>query len=156
MAIDESLFDILDSSLEDLVDLEKFEPAPAGTYRAVMNFEKKEINEHPAVVVKLVLKETLELASSGDKVPAPDTKVDLAMILTRKDKESGETVPNSMGQGQLKEILKEIAPTVGGTSPTEIMDNAQGSEVFVTLKVRANKNDPDQKFNQLKALTLAD
>ena len=155
MAINEALFDILDSSLEDLVDLEKFEPAPPGNYRAVMNFEKKEINDMPAVVVKLILKECMELVDPSQPVPAPDFKVDLAMILMRKDKETGDIVANSMGQGQLKEILREIAPTVGGSSPTEIMDNAQGSEVYVTLKVRTNKNDPDQKFNQLKALTLA-
>lgn len=155
MAINEALFDILDSSLEDLVDLEKFEPAPAGNYRAQLNFERKEINDAPAVIVKLVLKECIELVDTSALVPAPDAKVDLAMILLRKDKETGELVPNSMGQGQLKEILKEIAPSVGGSTPTEIMDNAQGSEVYVTLGVRKDRNDPDKKYNNLKALTLA-
>lgn len=152
--INEELFELLDLDLSELADLEKFEPAPAGTYRAVMTWDKKEINEFPAAVLKLELKETMELANPSDVPPAPDFKVDIAMILKRKDKETNEIVPNKVGQGQLKEILLELAQTVGGTTPAEIMANSDGSEVYVTLKVRPNKNDPDQKFNTVKALAL--
>lgn len=155
MALNEELFDLLDSSLDDLADLEKFEPAPGGTYRAIMGWERKEINDMPAVLLKLVLKETVELVSSNDEPPVPDFKVDIAFLLKRKDKETQEIVANTIGQGQLKEILAELAPTVGGSTPSEIMSASEGSEVFVTLKVRPNKNDPDQKFNVVKALALA-
>lgn len=148
-------FDLLDLELEELADLEKFEPAPIGSYSCQLNWERKEINNFPAVIAKFKILEVLELADSTAAAPEPGKVVDIALILTRKDKESNEIVANKMGQGQLKEILTELAPTVGGTKPAEIMENSQGSTVAVSFGIRANKQDPDQKYNSLKSIVLA-
>lgn len=148
-------FDLLDLELEELADLEKFEAAPAGSYLAQLDWERKEINNFPAVIAKFKLLEVMELADSTATPPEPGKMVDIALILTRKDKETGDIIANKMGQGQLKDILKELAPTVGGTKPAEIMDNSKGATVAVTLKVRKNKDDPDVTYNQLKSIVLA-
>lgn len=148
-------FDLLDLELEELADLEKFEAAPAGSYLATLNWERKEINNFPAVIAHLTLNDVIELADSTVTPPEPGKKVDLAFILTRKDKESGEIIANKMGQGQLKETLVALAPEVGGRTPAEIMENSQGSSVAVVLKVRKNKDDPEITYNQLKTLAIA-
>lgn len=148
-------FDLLDLELEELADLEKFEAAPAGSYLANLTWERKEINNFPAVVAHMTLTETLELADSTLAHPEPGKKVDIAFILQRKDKESGEIIANKMGQGQLKEALVALAPAVGGSTPAEIMENSQGSSIAVVLKVRKNKDDPEITYNQLKTLAIA-
>lgn len=148
-------FELLDLELEELADLEKFEVAPKGSYSCQLNWERKEINEQPAVIAKFKILETLELSDSTAKAPEPGKVVDIALILTRKDKDTQEVIANKMGQGQLKEILKELAPTVGGTKPAEIMENSQGATVAVTFGVRPNKNDPDSPFQTLKSIVLA-
>ena len=47
-----------------------------------------------------------------------------------------------------------LAPTFGGDTTREVIENSQGAEVVATLKVRASKNDPDSKFNEIKALLI--
>jgi len=148
-------FDLLDLELEELADLEKFEAAPAGSYLATLNWERKEINNFPAVIAHLTLNDVIELADSTVTPPEPGKKVDLAFILQRKDKETGEVIANKMGQGQLKDALMALAPEVGGSTPSQIMENSQGSSVAVVLKVRKNKDDPDITYNQMKTLALA-
>ncbi|MND61131.1 hypothetical protein D3C80_523790 [compost metagenome] len=78
----------------------------------------------------------------------------MSYFLKYKDKQTQEIVPNKVGQGQLKEILAVLAATFGGASPREIMANSEGANVAVTLKVRASKDDPDVKFNTLKAIAI--
>lgn len=148
-------FDLLDLELEELADLEKFEAAPAGSYSAQLDWERKEINNFPAVIAKFKLLETLELVDSTAQAPEPGKVVDIALILQRKDKETQEVIANKMGQGQLKEILLALAPEVGGTTPAEVMENSKGSTVAITLKVRKNKDDPEITYNQLKSIVLA-
>lgn len=148
-------FDLLDLELEELADLEKFEAAPAGSYLAQLDWERKEINEFPAVIAKFKLLEVLELSDSTVTPPEPGKMVDIALILTRKDKDTQEIIANKMGQGQLKEILMALAPEVGGTKPNEIMENSKGATVAITLKVRHNKDDKDITYNSLKSIAMA-
>lgn len=140
-------FDLLDDTIDALADLEAFEPLPAGTHRVSISWATKEINGKPAVTQTLTLLEVLELVDTSKELPEPGAKSDIAYILKKDDGE-----PNTMGQGQLKEVLRTLQLYVGGKSSVDIMDASEGAEVIVTLKVRANKNDPDQKFNQIKSL----
>jgi hypothetical protein len=149
------IFDLLDESLDNLSDLEKFEPIPAGAHLATLAFHKEDSNGLPVVVMGLTLVETLELANSTDAMPEPGKKINLKYFLKMKDKQTQEVVPNKIGQGQLKEILRVLQETAGGTSPNEVMVAAEGMQVAVTLKVRASKDDVDIKFNTIKAITVA-
>lgn len=151
----DNIFDLLDESLDNLSDLEKFEPLPAGAHLANVEFSKEDNNGLPVVVMGLTLVETLELANSTDVIPEPGKKINLKYFLRYKDKQTQEVVPNKVGQGQLKEILRVLQETAGGVSPNEVMDAANGMQVAVTLKVRNSKDDADIKFNVLKAITVA-
>lgn len=148
------IFDLLDESLDNLSDLEKFEPFPAGAHLVTLNFRKEENNKLPVVRMDMTMVETLELANSTDAMPEPGKKVGMGFFLKYKDKDTNEVVANKVGQGQLKEILRVLQEQAGGTSPSEIMAAAEGMQVAVTLKVRPDKNDPDIKYNTVKAVAL--
>lgn len=142
-------FDLLDSSIDELADLESFSPIPAGTHRLSIAWESKEVNNKPGVALKMTVLETLEMSNSAEEPPEPGKKGDILFLLAKDD-----GTPNTIGQGQLKEVLRVLRESVGGDNLKEVMENSEGAEVVATLKIRANKNDPDQKFNQIKALQM--
>lgn len=148
------IFDLLDESLDNLADLEKFEPLPAGSHSVNLEFSEENINELPVVKMAMTLVETLELANSTDVMPEPGKKVSMSYFLKYKDKQTQEVVANKVGQGQLKEVLNVLKEQFGGSSPREIMAASSGANVAVTLKVRASKEDADMKFNTLKAIAI--
>ena len=143
-------FDLLDSSVEDLAELEGFAPIPAGTHRLAIGWETKDINGKPSVILKMEVLETLEMANVSDEAPDPGKKSDVAFMLT---KDNGEA--NTMGQGQLRAVIESLAESFGGDTTRETMEASEGAEVVATLKIRANKNDPDQKFNNIVTLAAA-
>ncbi len=148
------IFDLLDESLDNLADLEKFEPFPGGSHSVALAFKEEALNGLPAVRMEMTMVETLELANSTDVMPEPGKKVGILYMLKYKDKQTNEIVPNKVGQGQLKEILNVLKETFGGSNPREIMAASEGANVAVTLKVRASKDDPDMKFNSVKAIAI--
>lgn len=148
------IFDLLDESLDNLADLEKFEPFPGGSHSVNLAFKEENLNQMPAVRMEMTMVETLELANSTDVMPEPGKKVAILYMLKYKDKQTQEIVPNKVGQGQLKEILNVLKEQFGGSSPREIMAASEGANVAMTLKVRASKDDPDMKFNTVKAVAI--
>jgi hypothetical protein len=148
------IFDLLDESLDNLADLEKFEPFPAGSHQVALSFKTEEHNSLPVVRMGMKMVETLELSNSSDVAPEPGKSVNIGFFLKYKDKETQEIKANPVGQGQLKEILKVLRETFGGENPRQIMENSEGANVAVTLKVRPDKNDPDVKFNTIKAIAV--
>lgn len=148
------IFDLLDESLDNLADLEKFEPFPAGSHQVSIGWKEESINELPAIRLEMTMVESLELANSTDAIPEPGKKVGILFMLKYKDRQTNDIVPNKVGQGQVKEILHALRETFGGSSPREIMAASEGANVAVTLKVRPKKDDPDQKFNTVKAITV--
>lgn len=148
------IFDLLDESLDNLADLEKFEPLPAGSHSVNLSFTEENNNNLPAIRVGMTVVETLELANATDVMPEPGKKVSIMYMLKYKDKQTQEIVPNKVGQGQLKEILNVLKEQFGGNSPREIMAASEGANVAVTLKVRPSKDDPDVKFNTVKAIAI--
>ena len=108
-------------------------------------------------------KEVLELSNpTKDTAPEPGKKVNFRFpiemrdgtpIITQKGPNAGK--PMLFGQGQLKEVLAVLRETFGGSSPSEIMNASDGAEVAMTVAVKADKDDPDMKFNQIKSVQLA-
>lgn len=153
-------FNLLDSSIDELADLEKFTPIPAGTHKLMFNWSKPDDDERVIVALKMTVVETLEMANSSEPAPEPGKTSNMRFALCMKDgsplisEKTGKA--NTFGQGQLKEILLALQPTFGGATLQEVMDNSEGAEVVATLTVRTNPKDPDQKNNNIKALLVGE
>lgn len=152
---------LLDATLDDLADLKKFEPLPAGAYRLGISWETPDDDEFVVVKLKLAVKECLEIPGvEEDKFPAIGKEATFYMTLQRKDGEpmtwpSGEV--NDQDQGRFKEVLLALAPVFnpdGTLTNRQMIEASEGAEVIGLLKVRVSKKDPDAKFNFIKTLTL--
>lgn len=147
--IDDVDFSLLDGSVDELADLKAFAPLPAGSYKLLIGWERKAINNMPAVILKLENREVLELANANDVPPEVGAKSDIAMILKTK-----EGKRNEMGEGQLKQVVSVLQEVFPGANIAEVMAQSEGAEILATLKVRTNKDDPDQKYNQIKKVEM--
>lgn len=136
---------LLDASLDDLADLPQFAVFPAGAHRVRVSMGSKKIGDHPAVEVKMVLVETIEMANPSEDQPlAPGAESNVAFMLD-----------NDIGQGKLKEFLKPFAEATGIPGPlSAIIEAANGMEVTVVTKVRKDKNDPDKKYSDIAKVTV--
>lgn len=154
---------LLDANLEDLADLQKFEPLPAGSYKQRVSWEIPESDEKVTVVMKLAVVECLDVPGvEEDKLPAVGKEATFWMDLHMKD---GSPITwkdgsaNTNGQGMLKEVLTALAPVFNPESTLnvrQIIEASDGAEVLTVLKVKASKNDPDSKWNVIKTLVLSE
>lgn len=138
-----SIDSLLDSRLDDLADLPEFKVFPPGAHRVVISFSTKEINKHPAVELKLKLVETIELAEPSDVPVAVGTETSIAFLLD-----------NEFGQGNLKEVAVPLAKYFGTQDLRSTFKESEGAEVTVVTKLRADKNDADKKYMQIKSLIV--
>lgn len=150
------ILNLLDSTVDDLADLEKFSPIPAGNHKLQMEFKKTDSEEFLEIRLSLKVLETVEMKDKNEPEPEPGKESSILFRLANAD---GTPIISdktnkamTMGQGQLKEVLLQLQPAFGGNTLQEIMDNANGGSAFFSLAIRANKNDPDQKFNVIKAI----
>lgn len=148
-------FNLLDSSIDELADLEKFTPIPAGSHKLTLNWSYPEHETQVIVQLKVTVVETIEMANSSEPIPEPGKTGNIRFPICNKDgsvimTEKGK--PNTFGQGQLKELVAILQPVYGGATLREVLENSEGAEVIATLKVRASNKDPDQKFNEIKAM----
>lgn len=137
-----NLDNLLDLSLDDLVDLPEFKVFPAGAHRCTMKLESKEINKHPAIELKLTLIESVELADPAEEPAAAGTESSVAYMMD-----------NEFGQGKFKEILKPLAAHFGLAKFGEIQEASSGSEVLVVTKQRQNK-DKTQTYLEVVSLQV--
>ena len=152
-------FSLLDDSIDALADLEKFTPIPAGSHKVRINWSEPEHEEQVIVALKLTVLETLEMANSSEPVCEPGKTANIRFPICMKDGSpliaaSGKV--NSFGQGQLKEVIVALQPYFSGNTTREVMANSEGAEVIMTLKVRASSKDPEQKFNEIKAVLVGE
>jgi hypothetical protein len=135
---------LLDSNLDDLADMPAFENIKPGQHViTILGFEEKKIGEHPAIELRVKLKETLELSTAADTPNEVGTESSIAFMLD-----------NEFGQGQLKEILKPISVATGASGVRAIMEAAKNLECTIVSKLRKDKNDPDKQYFTIKKLTV--
>lgn len=142
-------FDILDATPEDLLIFEGFKPINAGHARLALGIEiDKDKSNRPAVRIKLKLVEMIAPADPTEEMVEPGHETTIFYSLFTKDGK-----PNQMGQGQLRELVEVLRPVFGqeGSTNREILEASQGAEITAVLKVRTNKDDPDQKSNTIKS-----
>lgn len=148
-----SMDDLLDGTLDDLADVPEFKPFPAGAHVVQIFFDAtKKINEMPAIEVKLVHRETAELADTNGTPPNAGDSTNVIYILKKKN-DKGEVVRNELAEGQFKQLLASLAPAFpDATTNRGIMEAAQGYEVLAVTSIRKNEKDK----NNVKYYTALD
>lgn len=121
-------FDILDCVLDDIADLPEFLTFPAGAHKVTISWEKKEINQSPAVSLNMTYIEPIELTSPDAVAPNTGDKSSCLFMLS-----------NEWGLGALKKATKDLAESIGTSKLAEILEQTEGFEVVVVTKVRTNK-----------------
>ena len=135
---------LLDMTLDDLADMPEFKPFPAGAHRCTIKWALKKIGElEGCPELTLTLIETVEQNDSEATPAKAGDTTSVAFMLKKKDKDTGKWVPNDLGQGQFKEILKSLAEAAGSAVPREIMDKSNGMEVLAVTAIRTDKRDKD-------------
>ena len=157
-----SLDNLLDSTLDDLADLQKFEPLPKGSYRLSVGWETPDNDEFIIVQLKLTMLEVLQIPGlEEDKFPQVGKAATFYMRLQRKDGEPmlwKDGTENNTDQGRFKEVLLALAPVFnpdGTLTNRQMMEASEGAEVLATLGTRANKQDPDMVFNTIRKIAAA-
>lgn len=126
-----SIDSLLDSTLDDLADLPEFLQAPTGAHRAIIeSFDLKKIGEREMVELKFKAIETVELGNPTEDQPmTPGAEYSVVFNLE-----------NEYGQGNFKEVMKALTPSVGGGSNREVMANSKGTEVLTVMVRKEDKN----------------
>lgn len=128
MANEANLDSLLEGSIDDLADLPEFAVFPNGVHKVRIKWESKEVNKHPALELKMVMVETVEMANAADPVMAAGAESSVLYMLD-----------NEFGQGKMKEVMKTLSAATGTKSIKETMEASNGMEVQVVTKVRQNK-----------------
>jgi hypothetical protein len=135
---------LLDGTLDDLADMPEFKALPAGSHRATIKWDMKEVNEQKCPDMGITVIETMELADATATPAAAGDKTNILFMFKKKDGSA-----NEIGQGQFKAIMVSLSETYGKKSPRELMAESEGAEVLITTKVRTDKRDK----NDLKHYT---
>ena len=133
---------ILDASLDDLADLPEFASFPAGVHRCTVSLTKKEINSKPAIEVKLVAIETVELSKPEEDKPVNAGQVSSAAYF----------LDNEFGQGAFKKLVAPLAESLGVSSLRELLEQAEGTEVEAVTAFRKNKKTGEEYFDIKKLI----
>jgi hypothetical protein len=136
---------ILDGTLDDLADIPEFKAFPPGTHRCVIYFETNtEDKANPFITLKLKALETVELPSGSTDDPVS------------KDQETNKRyyLANEYGQGDFKEVMKQLGEHFGPQSNRDMMAAAQNAEALVVTDTRIDKKDKSKKYLEIKAIQI--
>lgn len=134
---------LLDSTLDDLKDLPEFKPFPAGAHNVAVSLSMKEINGANAVEMSLKLIDTIELADPQAEPAKPGDESSVLFMLN-----------NEFGLGNLKKCCTPLSVALGTTSIRETVEAAQNVECAVITALRADKNDKDRFYLNIKELAV--
>ena len=135
-----SLDNILDATLDDLADMPSIQLFPNGAHK--VRLESKVNKEKVSVQLTLHYIEPQELADPTSIAPATGDKNTVFYNLKKKD-----GTANEYAQGALKELIKVLQGTFGGSSTSEVLENAKDAEVAVVTKIRLGKGDYEGRDN---------
>lgn len=142
---------LLDGKLDDLADVPEFKPFPVGAHKIKISWQLKDregkkplvINNHPAIQLNVTGIETIELPAGSEEQPIkPD---DTTSVLFMMD--------NDMGQGQFKNIVRELAAHFGTVSVRETLEKSEGAECLAVFSKRANK-EKTRMFNAIDQIKV--
>lgn len=137
---------LLDATLDDLADLPSFKPFSAGAHECKLTLEKKDINSHPTVEATLVLVTTVEYATPTDAEENPNKTGDTC--------NSAYFLDNDIGQGKFKTLAAVLGAALGTANLGEIVEQTNDMDVMVITGVRADKNDKDKFYLDIKEVQV--
>jgi len=142
------LGDILDKSIDDLMDLPKKDPPPNGHYRLQLKGGFKEINNKPKIVFTYKVLEPLELANPAD------------MENLKENVEFDEMFDpfggNEISEGYFKAAIKPIAEHFKVAQLRDVLSVIQaGIEVFGTVKKTQDKDDKERYYGKVSNIVVA-
>lgn len=135
-----SLDNILDSTLDDLADMPSISLFPNGAHKVKLEYKIDPVKV--SVMVTMHYIEPLELSDPTQTAPSAGDKNSVFYNLKKKD-----GTANTYAQGALKEIVKVLQGTFGGSSTTEVLENSKDAEVAVVTKIRLGKGEYEGKDN---------
>lgn len=147
---------LLDMNMEDIEDLPGFEVPPTGEYIFKLTTAMKEINNKIFIETQYEVVECLKKDKDTDADGKPGNKFSSLYTIRGdgKDKEKDEEM-RRLGLGKLKELLAGIAESTGETSVAILVrDYIASALVQGTLKRRADKEDPEKFYGNVKNLKL--
>lgn len=133
---------LLDATLDDLADLPEFSDFPAGVHRCTISISQKSINSKPAMEVKLIGIETVELAKPEEDKP----------ITAGHSCSSLFFMDNEFGQGAFKKLIAPLAANLGASSLREVVEGAEGMECEVVTTFKHNKKNGQDYFTISKLI----
>lgn len=140
--------DLMDSSIDDLSDMPKFEVPPEGHYKLAVTLSRKTINDKKNVEASLVVNETLELANTSEVPVEAGTKFTSLF-----------NMENEWGQASFKEFIGPIAKALEYTKVGQAIDQCKNVQIAAVLKHRVHKEDREKpkdeqrRFANLKDIT---
>jgi hypothetical protein len=138
--------DILDGTLDDLVDLPGFKQPPTGAYACgIVGIEQKKIGEHPAVEAKFVIKAVEEVTEKN----VPDDE----LMLVGDEFGVAYMLDNDVGVGFFKQLLAPLAEKLGTTKNRETMAAAKGMDILLVVKRTWNK-EKEQHYTAIKKIEV--
>lgn len=149
----ENFDDILDESLDDILDLPELRAFANGAHKAIITWHPKdhsdEAKKKPVYGLKLKLVETLELADPNpdpEDVIAPGTETYTSYDMNHE----------VYGAPSFKALVAPLAEHFQTRSVKEILEKSNGMEVVVTTKQRFGKDDKkkEQPYTQVIKLML--
>lgn len=137
------LDNLLDSTLDDLEDLPSFEPYPAGAHRVLASLNFKEINDKQCITLDFSLLESVELSNPQDTAPAENSTANVLFMLD-----------NEYGRGNLKKCCLPFQVALGTNTIRETVEAVNDVECMIVTALRADKNDPDRKYLNIKEIAV--
>ena len=134
---------LLDATLDDLEDLPSYDAYPAGVHRVLASLSFKEVNGNTVIELALKALETVELANPSDTALAEGAETSLIFMLN-----------NEYGRGNLKKVATPIAAALGTGSIRDTVEAANDVECLIVTSLRADKNDKDKKYTNVKELQV--
>jgi len=129
-----SIDNLLDATLDDLADMPSIQMFPNGAHK--VKLESKIDTKKQSVQLTLHYIEPVEFADPTSVAPAAGDKNTIFYNLKKKD-----GTANEYAQGALKEVVKVLQETFGGSTTTEVLANSKDAEVVVLTKIRVGKGE---------------
>lgn len=144
---------LLDDTLDDLADLPKQSPYPAGAYLTSVKVSRME-NKPTVYVINMTLKEVIELANPNTPESEIPSTGDQSTVFIHTRKKDGTA--NTIGQGQLKVVLAPLASAMETNNISEILEATKnGVDMITVVKIRKDKTGQYDDAQEIVKVELA-